>query len=98
MLLLTFVSWLWFFEKPSTCGGSSGGEAAIIAGGGSPLGLGTDFDGSVRAISKNGDEREFISISKGFDRDDNRKFKQILTIPFDTEVVRELVDDLQSVA
>jgi fatty acid amide hydrolase len=31
-----------------TCGGSSGGEGAIIAAGGSPLGLGTDIGGSVR--------------------------------------------------
>lgn len=31
-----------------TAGGSSGGEAAIIAGGGSPLGLGTDMGGSIR--------------------------------------------------
>ena len=31
-----------------TCGGSSGGEAAIIAVGGSPLGLGTDIGGSAR--------------------------------------------------
>lgn len=31
-----------------TCGGSSGGEAAIIAARGSPLGLGTDIGGSVR--------------------------------------------------
>lgn len=30
------------------CGGSSGGEGAIIAAGGSPLGLGTDIGGSVR--------------------------------------------------
>jgi fatty acid amide hydrolase len=30
-------------------GGSSGGEAAIIAAGGSPLGLGGDFGGSIRA-------------------------------------------------
>lgn len=29
-------------------GGSSGGEGALIAGGGSPLGLGTDIGGSVR--------------------------------------------------
>ncbi len=31
-----------------TCGGSSGGEAALIAAGGSPLGLGTDIGGSLR--------------------------------------------------
>ena len=31
-----------------TAGGSSGGEAALIAGGGSVLGLGTDIGGSVR--------------------------------------------------
>ena len=31
-----------------TAGGSSGGEGAIIAAGGSPLGLGTDIGGSVR--------------------------------------------------
>lgn len=31
-----------------TCGGSSGGEGAIIAAGGSPLGLGTDAGGSIR--------------------------------------------------
>jgi fatty acid amide hydrolase len=32
-------------------GGSSGGEAAIIAAGGSPLGLGADFGGSIREPS-----------------------------------------------
>jgi amidase len=31
-----------------TCGGSSGGEGALIAAGGSPLGLGSDSAGSVR--------------------------------------------------
>ena len=31
-----------------SCGGSSGGEGAIIAAAGSPLGLGTDIGGSVR--------------------------------------------------
>lgn len=31
-----------------SAGGSSGGEAAIIAGGGSPLGLGSDIAGSIR--------------------------------------------------
>ncbi|EPD92613.1 MULTISPECIES: amidase family protein [unclassified Paenibacillus] len=31
-----------------SCGGSSGGEAALIAAGGSPLGLGTDVGGSIR--------------------------------------------------
>ncbi|XP_030062901.1 vitamin D3 hydroxylase-associated protein [Microcaecilia unicolor] len=36
----------WNHEK--TSGGSSGGEAALIAGGGSVLGLGTDIGGSIR--------------------------------------------------
>ncbi|HVZ43323.1 MAG TPA: amidase [Ramlibacter sp.] len=36
----------WNSER--TCGGSSGGEAALIASGASPLGLGTDIGGSVR--------------------------------------------------
>ncbi len=31
-----------------SCGGSSGGEAAVIASGGSPLGMGTDIAGSLR--------------------------------------------------
>src|SRR5580700_3588023 len=31
-----------------SCGGSSGGEGAIIAAGGSPLGLGSDIGGSLR--------------------------------------------------
>ena len=31
-----------------TCGGSSGGEGAIIAAGGSPVGIGTDIGGSLR--------------------------------------------------
>lgn len=31
-----------------TCGGSSGGEAALIAGGGSLLGMGNDIGGSIR--------------------------------------------------
>lgn len=34
-----------------TPGGSSGGQAAIVAAGGSPLGLGTDLAGSIRAPS-----------------------------------------------
>lgn len=36
----------WNLER--TCGGSSGGEAAIIAAGGSPCGLGSDLGGSIR--------------------------------------------------
>ncbi|EGV64005.1 amidase signature enzyme [Yamadazyma tenuis ATCC 10573] len=31
-----------------TCGGSSGGEGALIAAGGSPMGFGTDLGGSIR--------------------------------------------------
>ena len=31
-----------------TCGGSSGGEAAILAAGGSPMGIGSDVGGSIR--------------------------------------------------
>jgi fatty acid amide hydrolase len=36
------------WDLARTPGGSSGGEAAIIAAGGSPLGIGTDIAGSVR--------------------------------------------------
>ena len=36
----------WDIERSP--GGSSGGEAAIVAAGGSPLGLGADFGGSIR--------------------------------------------------
>ena len=36
----------WDLER--TCGGSSGGEAAVIAAGASPLGLGNDIGGSLR--------------------------------------------------
>ncbi|MFO8073043.1 MAG: amidase family protein [Polyangia bacterium] len=39
------------FDEGRTPGGSSGGEAAIIAAGGSPLGLGGDMGGSVRIPS-----------------------------------------------
>ncbi|KAI6012455.1 amidase signature domain-containing protein [Pisolithus orientalis] len=36
------------FNRSLTAGGSSGGEGALIACGGSPLGVGTDIGGSVR--------------------------------------------------
>src|SRR5690349_16487575 len=36
------------YDLSRTCGGSSGGEAALIAAGGSPFGLGSDCLGSVR--------------------------------------------------
>src|SRR5487761_2774628 len=39
----------WNLER--TCGGSSGGQAAIIAAGGTALGLGTDIGGSIRVPS-----------------------------------------------
>lgn len=39
----------WNLER--TCGGSTGGEAAIIAARGSPLGLGNDLGGSIRIPS-----------------------------------------------
>jgi amidase len=39
------------YDLSRTPGGSSGGEAAIIAAGGSPLGLGNDYGGSVRLPS-----------------------------------------------
>jgi amidase len=39
------------YDLSRTPGGSSGGEAAIIAAGGSPLGLGNDMGGSIRLPS-----------------------------------------------
>ena len=36
------------YDPERTAGGSSGGEAAAIACGGAPIGLGTDFGGSIR--------------------------------------------------
>lgn len=39
------------YDATRTAGGSSGGEAAIIAAGGSPLGLGSDAGGSIREPS-----------------------------------------------
>ena len=36
------------YDLSRTAGGSSGGEAAIIAAGGSPFGIGTDIGGSIR--------------------------------------------------
>ncbi len=36
------------WDPERSCGGSSGGEAAVIAAGGSPLGLGNDSGGSLR--------------------------------------------------
>lgn len=36
------------YDLSRTCGGSSGGEAALVAAGGSPLGLGSDCLGSIR--------------------------------------------------
>ena len=39
------------YDLKRTPGGSSGGEAAIIAAGGSPFGLGTDIGDSIRSPS-----------------------------------------------
>jgi amidase len=39
------------YDLTRSPGGSSGGEVAIIAAGGSPLGLGSDFGGSIRGPS-----------------------------------------------
>lgn len=41
------------YDLARTPGGSSGGEAAIIAAGGSPLGLGSDSGGSIRLPAHN---------------------------------------------
>lgn len=36
------------YDKGRTCGGSSGGEGALIGAGASPMGLGSDIGGSIR--------------------------------------------------
>ena len=36
------------YSEKHTCGGSTGGEGAIISAGGSPVGIGTDIGGSLR--------------------------------------------------
>ena len=38
-------------DSTRTAGGSSGGEAALIGMGGSPLGMGSDIGGSIRIPS-----------------------------------------------
>ena len=38
-------------DATRTCGGSTGGEGALIAARGSPLGVGTDIGGSIRIPS-----------------------------------------------
>jgi amidase len=39
------------YNTTLTCGGSTGGEGALLAMGGSPLGIGTDIGGSIRVPS-----------------------------------------------
>ncbi|WVF68821.1 hypothetical protein IAT40_003594 [Kwoniella sp. CBS 6097] len=39
------------YNQTLTSGGSSGGEGALVGGGGSPLGIGTDIGGSIRCPS-----------------------------------------------
>jgi amidase len=39
------------YNRSLTSGGSSGGEAALLAMGGSAIGVGSDYGGSVRAPS-----------------------------------------------
>lgn len=39
------------YHSGTSCGGSSGGEGALLAMRGSPLGIGTDIGGSIRIPS-----------------------------------------------
>ena len=52
------------FNSTLTCGGSSGGEGALIGFRGSCLGIGTDIGGSIRSpAANNGLSRHNISVS-----------------------------------
>ena len=56
MMMMETISNVWgdmngAYHSGTSCGGSSGGEGALVAMRGSPLGIGTDIGGSIRLPS-----------------------------------------------
>ena len=52
-----------------------------------------------KAITEEGEENEFVSISRGYyNRDNERKYKSSLAVPADKGVLKELIDSIKAMS